>query len=237
MQQCRDWLSSNPSGPPPSELEPWMSSAWTGKARRIDLADCQRLREAVDDFCGFDSGAVEAFTQESVANGGDYTVGMWVRPVPLPDESASLHPDGRFYPSIGFLSSVSPPKPVLAFGIWANTDGEVRSYTKCPEASSPQPFENVEIYGAHRDGWTFLAITRVNSTWPAATKMSTFTGLRTFEEEALTKQCLFDPAHFFQVNLRRPLARRLEKCPLLDLLLHTAFEGDAAPSLGPASQD
>jgi hypothetical protein len=53
-----------------------------------------------------------------------------------------------------------------------------------------------------REGWTFIAITKVNSTWPGTTRMATFTGLREFREEAESKQCLYQESHFFQVILQ-----------------------------------
>ena len=197
---CRAWLESNGDEPPPADLEPWASSAWgTGsKARRIDLTDCEEIGVAIDEHCGFDSGAVKEFTESTLANGGDYTIGLWVRPVVLPDPTASLHPNGNFHPSIQFLSSISPPKPLLGLSLWANPQGEVRWYTTCKNSSSRDPYENIQTFAAKKDGWTFIAISRINSTWPSSTSTKTITDVSSFEEDTIAVQCLHNEEHMFQ---------------------------------------
>jgi hypothetical protein len=201
VEACENWLaSSGGNGPPPADLEPWMSSAWgTGsQSRRIDLSDCEQVGEAIDEYCGFDSQAIKDFTASTVENGGDYTIAMWIRPLPLPDPTASLHSSGGFHPSIQFLSSISPPKPLLGLGLWANSDGEFRWYTTCRNASSRDAYENVETHAPDNDGWTFISISRTNSSWPASTKTEVFTNLRRFTEDAYAIQCLYNEEFMFE---------------------------------------
>jgi len=70
VDRCREWLSSSQgSWPPPEDLEPWLSSVAAANGRRVRLDDCAALGAAIDEACGFDSDAIEAFTKETLANG------------------------------------------------------------------------------------------------------------------------------------------------------------------------
>lgn len=89
-----------------------------------------------------------------------FTVGFWIKPL---DQENSLHSDGSFYPSVSFLSTISPPTMNVAFGKFGTgVNGEVRVRTSC--GPNKEIAENVELLPASADGWTFIAASRSNST-------------------------------------------------------------------------
>jgi len=194
-QSCKEWAEREVL---PEDLEPWAGSAWgNSQIPRVNAADCFALAGAIDEGCAFDSTPVAAFTADAMANGGDYTITFWVRPLRLPDPTASLHTDGKFHPSIHFMASLSPPIPMMGLGLWANPDGEVRMYSTCPNETSRDVYENIETFAPTSDGWTFIAITRINSTWPGLMTTKVFTNLGKFEEQSYSATCPSDASHVF----------------------------------------
>ena len=196
VQSCKEWADRQVR---PEDIEPWASSAWgNSQIRRVNVADCLELADAIDADCSFDSEPVASFTSDAIANGGDFTITFWVRPLRLPDPTSSMHTDGKFHPSIHFMASLSPPVPVMGLGLWANPDGEVRMYSTCPTAHPDGSlYKNIEIFAPTSDDWTFIAITRVNSTWPQTT-YKVFTNLGKFEEQSNSATCLADESQMFK---------------------------------------
>lgn len=192
VDACRKWSLTGETG----DMTAWLADAIGGDQtlRRVDLRDCDELEASIDEQCSFSEKAVKDFTRDVKANSGDYTIGVWVRPLKFPGPRASLHTDGNFYPSLNFLSSVSPPQHNVAVGRWFNLKGEARLYTNCPAAG--KTFVNVEVHRASNDGWTFVAIVRRGSMTPEFT--ATATNLNSYKESEAFKQCLYDDSHFFR---------------------------------------
>ena len=194
VAECRDWVKNGQTG----DMSVWLKDAFGSdqKLRRIDFRDCDQLEASIDEQCSFSHEQIQKFTAASSANGGDFTVAMWVRPVNIPS-SASKHTDGNFYPSLQFMSSMSPPQHNLAFGKWLNAKGEARLYSSCSTNAENQNYlTNVELRRSSNDDWTFLAISRRSSTSPRST--FTQTNLDRFEEDDLYDLCLWDSTVFFR---------------------------------------
>ena len=66
------------------------------ESRRVNLTDCEELEAAIDEFCTFDDGAVRDFTADVKKNGGEFSIGFWVKP--LGDES--LMSADKFFPHV-----------------------------------------------------------------------------------------------------------------------------------------
>lgn len=130
------------------------------------------------------------------ANGGDYTLAFWIRPLGV----SSLHTDGRFYPQVQFLSSISPPTHNLAWGLFAsNPNGESRMFSSCSEGTTRNYFENVENRAASATDWTFLSISRKNSSSIAGEvgEITVTTNLLMDRETSEVDHCFFDQTAFF----------------------------------------
>ena len=82
------------------------------ESHRVNLTDCAELEEAIDEFCIFDGDVVKDFTADVKENGGEYSLGFWVRPIG--DESLML--GDKFFPHVTFFGSLSAPKPQLQLG-------------------------------------------------------------------------------------------------------------------------
>ena len=86
---------------------------------------------------------------------------FWIKPI----GDVSLFGDtGRFFPSLSFLSKISPPQHNLHFGYWVNPNGEARINTQCLNTDNKNTYWNVEMKAASNDDWTFLAIAHKNRT-------------------------------------------------------------------------
>ena len=81
---------------------------------RINVTNCEELRDAVDEFCSFDADTVSLFTKDVKNNGGNWTMVFWIRP----KGTVSLDHRGQFVPTMTFWSSLSPPKHHLSIGRW-----------------------------------------------------------------------------------------------------------------------
>jgi len=171
-------------------------------ALRVNVTDCDELLEATDDYCSFDREPVERFTADMKANGGDFTLAFWVKPL----GEISLAPDGRFLPSVHFLSTVSPPFANLAFGPFVSGgNGEARMRSGCTgpaEDNSVVDSEEIEMSKASTTDWTFIAISKNNklhTTQPSGTaRASVATNLGRFTEgQGAWDMCLEDPNALF----------------------------------------
>jgi hypothetical protein len=92
-------------------LMSWMSG--TGHDHGASAAaSAEELEAAIDEFCTFDADAVRDFTADVKKNGGEFSIGFWVKP--LGDES--LMSAEKFYPHVTFFGSLSAPRPQLQLG-------------------------------------------------------------------------------------------------------------------------
>lgn len=145
VEDCKAWVTNGRNG----DRAVWMDAFSVDQVlKRINLTDCEMLEASIDENCSFNQNTVKAFTTESTANNGDFTISFWVRPLVAPSNAASLHTDSYFYLSLIFLSSVSPPQYNLVFGKWLNARGEARLYTMCGN-----DFINVETQRSSKDGF------------------------------------------------------------------------------------
>ena len=78
---------------------------------RVNITDCEQLEMALDESCSFDLQAVKNFTRD-IKTGDGWSIGFWVKAVGF----ESLSQDGKFYPGLSMLHSISPPEPLYAFG-------------------------------------------------------------------------------------------------------------------------
>jgi hypothetical protein len=164
----------------------------------VNLTVCQELAESIDPFCSFDQKAVDDFTAEMVANGGDFTLGFWVKPL----GAESLTKDGAFKPSVHFLSKLNPPQTNLAFGAFTSgSNGEARMRSACTGQPDPDVVdtEEIETFPSKLDGWTFLAISKSNKgrlTGTARASVATNIGKFT-ESQGSWDMCLYNPKSLF----------------------------------------
>lgn len=171
--------------------------------RRIDLRDCDVLKEAIDEDCSFDADQVEKFTTEMKLNNGDYTLGFWLKPL----GDLSLHDTlKRFLPTLAFYASTSPPLHNLQWGKWSNPNGEARLYSSCGDAER-DVWENVEMKKSSNDGWTFISISRKNFSTPERARDNIIaTNLMKNWEGSTLSQCLYDPAALFtSIEINYPM--------------------------------
>jgi hypothetical protein len=198
VKKCLDWV--NGLGGELPQL-PWAENYLDLKGRKINVTDCYTLGASVNEYCAFDMAPVEQFTESLKGSNGDFTMSFWIKPVVRPDVEDSLHTDGKFYPHVSLYSGLSPPKHHLSMGLWANPDGEIRLFSDCaPETG--RLFDNVEMMtrGAKAgspsaEDWTFVAITRRNSSQPMMTAVSV--NLGRFEEQSYFPMCLFNESSLF----------------------------------------
>uniref|UniRef100_A0A7S0W9M5 Polycystin cation channel PKD1/PKD2 domain-containing protein n=1 Tax=Hemiselmis tepida TaxID=464990 RepID=A0A7S0W9M5_9CRYP len=167
---------------------------------RVNLTYCEELEQAVDDDCSFDEGPVKEFTAEMKANGGDFTLAFWVKPL----GETSLAPDGRFLPSVSFLSTVSPPFSNIGFGPFTSGgNGEARMRSGCTGGNGPVggqvDSEEIEMSKASTDDWTFIAISKSNALRTSGlARASVATNLGRFTEgQGSWDMCLEDPEALF----------------------------------------
>ena len=204
VQRCRAFFRNGRDPSTLSENDGQIMQRWASmyvdlNTRKLNVSDCDTLAAAVNDYCSFKMEAVQAFTTDMKKSGGDFTLAFWIRP--LVDTATSLHTDGKFYPSLTLYSGLDPPQHHLTWGLWFNPDGESRLFSSCTHNSSTRrQFENIEMVGQPLNGgassqaWTFVAITRRNSSSPSVT--SVFTNLGYFVEESHFPMCLFNESSF-----------------------------------------
>jgi hypothetical protein len=95
-----------------SLLRPIDAPEYGRESHRVNLTNCEELEAAIDEFCTFDADAVRDFTADVKKNGGEFSIGFWVKP--LGDES--LMSAEKFYPHVTFFGSLSAPRPQLQLG-------------------------------------------------------------------------------------------------------------------------
>ncbi|EKX46141.1 hypothetical protein GUITHDRAFT_108175 [Guillardia theta CCMP2712] len=146
VAECRKWASGASYK---QELFPesWAASMATKgtaprRGRRVNVTVCDELEASIDEYCGFEMKPVEEFTKKMLAEGGDFTISFWVRPV---GTNSMLGDTGRFFPHLNFFSSLSPPQENLLFGLWANPNGEARINSKCYTNGSRDSYWNIEV--------------------------------------------------------------------------------------------
>uniref|UniRef100_A0A7S0VMJ9 Polycystin cation channel PKD1/PKD2 domain-containing protein n=1 Tax=Hemiselmis tepida TaxID=464990 RepID=A0A7S0VMJ9_9CRYP len=161
FEACKAWL---PSINTDTKVWQWKLdvAARPAGASRVNLTECQSLLRSIDNFCEFDHSEVSQFTDEVRSNGGDFTLGFWVRPI----GPESLTSEGKFQPSVHFLNSVSPPFSNLAFAPFESSKkGEVRMRSGCTGVyqDSIVNSEGVEFRGsASLTDWSFMSVVKNN---------------------------------------------------------------------------
>jgi len=201
VQKCLDWVNTGNSDRDREHVAAWAGNYIELKGRKLNLTDCEVLASSINENCDFDMGPIEQFTTDLKRSNGDFTLSFWMKPLARPDPDASLHTDGRFYPHLSLYSAISPPQHPLSIGLWSNPDGEVRQFSSCPPLTG-RVFENVELMSRgvkvglpSSEDWTFVAISRRNSSRPRTTMVST--NLGSFEEETQRTMCLYNETSFF----------------------------------------
>ena len=128
--------------------------------------------------------------RQVIANGGDFTIAMWVRVSPQSDK--------RFFPFFNFYSSISPPLHNLMIGRWENPNGEVRLNTNCHPGSarSRNLNENIELNRLSDTEWNFISITRRNSSKLPDTTVQT--NLGTNWEASSAPTCVYNSTFMIQ---------------------------------------
>ncbi|KAJ1473026.1 hypothetical protein T484DRAFT_1837906 [Baffinella frigidus] len=107
---CHAWSKGGAATGKGSAAEAWFDH-WVESrdigTRQVDLSVCEQLEAAIDEECAFNSTAVKTFSQQSVANNGDFTISFWVKAT---GEESNHDWEKRFIPSLLFYSSLSPPQ-------------------------------------------------------------------------------------------------------------------------------
>ena len=121
----------------------------SARGPHVNITDCEQLEMAIDESCNFDMQQVKDFT-EDIKNSDGWSIGFWVKAA----GSKSLSNDGKFYPGLSLLHSISPPKPFFGLGkffdpgagdgefVYAGTDGRLPPKSTggiCDEAMCRSP--------------------------------------------------------------------------------------------------
>lgn len=152
-QHCLDWHARKGAGSKGGRgvsasddeaIKEYLTNMNVGRLHpRLNVTDCDEMRDAIDDLCSFDSGQVSSFTKDMKEHGGNYTIAFWIKP----HGRISLNEAGRFHPTLTLWSSISPPQHQLSMGLWYNVNGEVRTNSACHpgSAAARDIFENIEL--------------------------------------------------------------------------------------------
>jgi len=90
----------------------------------VNITECEQLEMAITESCSFDLQSVKNFTRDIKTSDG-WSIGFWVKSVGF----QSLK-DGKFYPGLSLLHSISPPEPLFGFGKFLGESGPYSaSYT------------------------------------------------------------------------------------------------------------
>lgn len=193
VSECRKWRAERSAGS--DDLKVFEHEVETSNAKRVNLSDCEELAEAVDSACSYDAEEVRRFTAKAKESGGDYTIAFWIKPV----GEESLFEGGRFVPHLQFINTLNPPRHNLGWGWYVESGnvGAARMTTACPRDGVGS--ESVETTVPLDSGWTFLALSRVNSTWnTTGSEGETATNLElVYENSGSFAQCLFDDSSLF----------------------------------------
>lgn len=163
VEGCRSWVADagemeNAKLQP--EVQQWLETLTEMReqgSNRIDLTWCDQLELSIDEYCSFDMDVVRKFTKDPVENNaGDFTIAFWMQPT----GSRSLHyPEKRFYPSMSFYSSLSPPQHNLVIGKTLSLNGAARLFS-APNGSHAGAHKSVKLWPASDTDWTFVSISR-----------------------------------------------------------------------------
>jgi hypothetical protein len=189
---CEKWIAEGMSG---GRKDSWSVSYQQRTGLRMDLYNmtsvCDQVVEAVDPHCSFDPEPVTKFTAAVKASGGDFTIGLWMRPV-----GAKSLEKGKFNPSLVFHASMFPPThQFLLGGFGDNPQGAVHVHSACDRAI--HDVEKIGLSHASSKEWTFVAWTYRNSTRPL--QMTTVTNLNHNVKEFQSGDplCLFNESAIF----------------------------------------
>lgn len=134
-----------------------------------------------------------------LANGGEYSIGFWVKP--LGGES-EMHGSGQFHPHLMFYADAFPPKPQLSLSKTSlGPFGEFRTYSSCAvdEYEGTYGWASEVSALADMDGWTFYAYSSTNLTDSGDTpqQFKMYTNLWERIDNAEFRTCLHNPTYFF----------------------------------------
>lgn len=109
VKQCEEWVAG---GLPDMTASDWYNSfkkeggTEDSVSNRVDLRDCRQVAAGLTESCSINMTSVRAFTRESEANNGDWTLAFWLRPL---GATSLVEQTKTFIPHVQFLSSLSPP--------------------------------------------------------------------------------------------------------------------------------
>jgi hypothetical protein len=159
VQECTKWMASNATGTlggrsvsdsHDQALYHWlrMTNAKFGEdywmsaqGPHVNFTDCEQLEMAIDESCTFDMEEVKSFT-DGIKNSDGWSIGFWVKSAGF----KSLSNDGKFYPGLSLLHSISPPKPFLGLGKFLyEGQGEYRLLYAGTDAVRPDTRGNLGV--------------------------------------------------------------------------------------------
>lgn len=218
VSRCRAWTATRTVASDAASMANWLASfagsstSTAIRGRRIDVTNCDELEKAIDAGCSFDPAPVDQFSVDMQKNGGDFTIAFWVRPIGAmsmnenPASGKDRNGDARFYPHLSFMASTSPPQHNLQWGLWSNSNGEVRVHSSCRRLPL-DIYENIEVRATSGSDWTFMAISRKNTSTSANPPM-TWTATNEMKNWKATDlaACLFNPQSFFSsIEINYPM--------------------------------
>jgi hypothetical protein len=171
----------------------WLENFMESDSKRLNIFSCDELERAIDTKCSFQAEAVEEFTKEVLASGGDYSIAFWMKPT----EKSSLN-NGRFFSQAHFMNTISPPQQNFAVGKYITyPDGETRINTACFTGNGKY-YSNNKLSQKSADGWTFVTFRRRNSTMPM--ENAAFSNpIQSSNDRNTYAQCFYNSSSMFQM--------------------------------------
>ena len=168
--RCERWLSSGELGSlggrgggreHDAVLASWLESAY-GNAElgflvegpgRVNLTNCEHLRQALEESCAFDPAGVKAFTRELRVSKG-WSIAFWVKPV----GPESLSENGHFQPQLSFLHELSPPRAPLSMMLYSDYEHvQFHLRSSCSDHPSAYVFTGMDELSTTE--WSFISFT------------------------------------------------------------------------------
>jgi len=188
IELCRQYVSGTEVNTD-SKASQWFRAWRAGRHRSLDFRQCDDLERAIDPFCTYNGTVVKDWTHRVREGGGSYTIAFWIKP-----QGFGSLINQRFFPTLKFFGSVSPPQHNLNIGLFDNPNGEAQFFTSCGEGQFVM--ENVELKRADVEGWTFVAVTRSNVSNAVAARV--MTNLGSWREGLNYQQCFYNEEKMFR---------------------------------------
>jgi hypothetical protein len=159
VRECKAWLASGEGAANEDVMRTWLETAYGNLEYsflvlgpgRVNVTNCDHLKEALEDSCAFDAAGVRAFTREMRASKG-WSISFWVKPV----GPESLSEDGQFQPQISFFHKLSPPQAPLSLLMYSDYEHpQIHLRSTCSQPPNKYLFSALDALST--TDWTFVS--------------------------------------------------------------------------------